>query len=559
MVTISSMLVSCIVPAYNSEKYLEETLESIFSQSYSNLEVIVVDDGSTDGSSELLGRYSGQLTLLQQKHSGPSSARNLGIKAARGDMIAFLDSDDLWEPDKISLQVKLLVENSDLDVCFTQVKNFWMPEVEDLKNFYQQNSLLKIVPPYHLCSLVARASVFERVGVFNPSMTIGEDADLFKRMKEARIDNVVIPQNLVKRRLHKNNTSINLNLIKKDTLVQIAKNSRLKILNKNQQKDPVSSKAELILSKLHSMTYDEDFYYLIANNIIRLRFAQGEHAQSFTKALKHLMIKPPIDSKDVELDIHISNFDLSSVSFPPPESYLTDGNFFLEYSDLQKNISILNLQENRAYHLLAPDYKISQGEMGAPFCRILRWWFRKKELQLIHGAVVGSGLRGVLIPGRGGSGKSTISIACLKAGLSFLSEDFCLLELNSPMKAYSLYRSAKLFTKDLDLDSTLMEDLKVDTKSKKSLFFIDPHKVQPEMSIEAIFLPVIQPSTKSGLVKISPFVALRELATSTLFQMKGSRSYDFHAVENLVKQVPCYQFNMGSDLRNATEVIREFL
>jgi hypothetical protein len=261
----------------------------------------------------------------------------------------------------------------------------------------------------------------------------------------------------------------------------------------------------------------------------------------------------------VDLDIYISSFDVSSVNFSPGQSYMADKRCYLEYSERQKNISILKLPENCAYHLLAPEYEISQGEMGAPFCRILRWWFREKGIQLIHGAVVGSGLKGVLVPGRGGSGKSTISISCLEAGLSFLSEDFCLLELSSSIKAYSLYSSAKLFTKDIGLDSALMEDLEVDTKTKKSLFFIDRSRVQNEMSIEAIFLPVIQPSTQSKLIKISPFEALREIATSTLFQMKGSQSHDFHAIENLVKRVPCYKLNMGSDLRIATEVIRGFL
>ena len=94
-------LVSVIIPTYNRAACLREAIESVLSQTYKQFELIVVDDGSTDATGELLLQYGAKLSVLHTGHGGPSAARNCGIAAARGDYIAFLDSDDVWLPDKL--------------------------------------------------------------------------------------------------------------------------------------------------------------------------------------------------------------------------------------------------------------------------------------------------------------------------------------------------------------------------------------------------------------------------------------------------------------------------
>lgn len=101
-------LVSVVIPAYNAEAFLGETLDSVLAQTYSKIEIIVVDDGSTDSTPQLLANYGDRITVLHQANTGQAAARNNGARQAQGELLAFLDSDDLWDNDKISRQVELL-------------------------------------------------------------------------------------------------------------------------------------------------------------------------------------------------------------------------------------------------------------------------------------------------------------------------------------------------------------------------------------------------------------------------------------------------------------------
>src|SRR5215475_2242760 len=98
-------LISCIVPVYNGEKYLAEAIETIVQQSYRPLEIIIADDGSTDGTAKVAERYSNLLRYLRQDNAGTAAARNLGLSAAVGEFVAFLDADDLWHPEKLARQM----------------------------------------------------------------------------------------------------------------------------------------------------------------------------------------------------------------------------------------------------------------------------------------------------------------------------------------------------------------------------------------------------------------------------------------------------------------------
>ena len=115
---LCDMHVSVIVPSYNREKTIKRCLDSILNQSYPASEIIVVDDGSTDKTLDILNReYLTEVTVIKQEHKGSQAARNLGIQAAKGEYIAFLDSDDEWLPDKLEIQVRELRKNPDAVIC----------------------------------------------------------------------------------------------------------------------------------------------------------------------------------------------------------------------------------------------------------------------------------------------------------------------------------------------------------------------------------------------------------------------------------------------------------
>ena len=116
--------VDVVIPAYNAEKYIRECLNSAFNQTYKNINIIVVNDGSSDSTDEILNEYKDRITIINQKNSGPSRARNVGIQAGEGEFIAFLDSDDLWTENKLELQVNFFNTHLNIDMVFANMLIF---------------------------------------------------------------------------------------------------------------------------------------------------------------------------------------------------------------------------------------------------------------------------------------------------------------------------------------------------------------------------------------------------------------------------------------------------
>ena len=127
---MSRPAVSCIIPVFNGERYLEETFDSVFAQTHRPIEVIVADDGSTDHSAEIARTYRQAVVCVQQANAGHAAARNLGISMATGDFIAFVDADDLWHPEKLARQLERFAVRPDLGVVFTHLANFWSPDAD---------------------------------------------------------------------------------------------------------------------------------------------------------------------------------------------------------------------------------------------------------------------------------------------------------------------------------------------------------------------------------------------------------------------------------------------
>src|SRR5262245_42249310 len=114
----SASLVSVVMPVYNGERHLREAIDSVLRQTHRNLELIVVDDGSTDGSAEIARAFGDQVRLIRQANVGSAVARNVGIASARGEFVAFIDADDGWVSNKLELQVRYLVEHPDVGMVY---------------------------------------------------------------------------------------------------------------------------------------------------------------------------------------------------------------------------------------------------------------------------------------------------------------------------------------------------------------------------------------------------------------------------------------------------------
>lgn len=200
-------LISCIVPVFNGEKYLQKTMDSILDQSYNPLEIIVVDDGSTDKTAEIVKGYNAYVSYLWQPNKGPTSARNLGLNAAKGEFVTFLDSDDLWHPEKLKRQIDRLHSRPELDICLTHVQNFWIDELADEKYKFRNHRRSKLLPGYTVNSLFTRLSFFEKIGLFDQELEHSADTEWFLRAEEHDAVVEILPDVLVYRRMHSTNHS----------------------------------------------------------------------------------------------------------------------------------------------------------------------------------------------------------------------------------------------------------------------------------------------------------------------------------------------------------------
>jgi glycosyltransferase involved in cell wall biosynthesis len=203
-------LISCIVPVFNGELYIAEALESILSQTYRPLQIIVADDGSSDGTAAVVARYGTQVHYLSQSNSGAAAARNLGLSASLGDFVAFLDADDLWHAEKLERQMACFVARPELDGCVTYIQNFWIPELAEEAQRYRNHPLSRPVPGYHSETLLARRLIFETVGPFNPELRHADKTEWFLRAGEKGAVIELLPDILVYRRFHEGNASRSL-------------------------------------------------------------------------------------------------------------------------------------------------------------------------------------------------------------------------------------------------------------------------------------------------------------------------------------------------------------
>jgi glycosyltransferase involved in cell wall biosynthesis len=188
---MEEILVSVIIPAYNAESTLRRALDSVLSQTYKNIEIIVVDDGSTDNTHEIIDAYDRQINSFTQLNNGASSARNQGVRLAKGGIIAFLDSDDKWHPNKLKTQVEVLNKFPEIGFCSTKLKfvseseaiNFSKIDITGPSNIRIELDFKKIFsnPYFGTPSVVITKKHFLSCGGFDESFKTAEDVDLWLR------------------------------------------------------------------------------------------------------------------------------------------------------------------------------------------------------------------------------------------------------------------------------------------------------------------------------------------------------------------------------------------
>ena len=286
---MSNPLVSVIIPAYNAVGFIKETIDSALDQTYGNKEIIVVDDGSSDGTYDFVLRCFGdRIRVLKQNNSGPSAARNAGIKVSKGNFIAFLDADDLWLPEKIESQVAMMVKYPEVGMLCGNMVDFDQDGQDVISHFEKHNlsesyfgdpvfvidPFRKILPKNFVSTptVMVRRSVLNQVGLFDPGFRFSEDYLLWLRFARA-VKVAYQTEVMTLRRKHASNLTNDVGM---HVFV------RPRVLRKiEEEHGDILRKSAIDLSPRYSHTYFMLGYYRL------FRMGESDVASAFLKSFRY--------------------------------------------------------------------------------------------------------------------------------------------------------------------------------------------------------------------------------------------------------------------------------
>ena len=213
-------LVSVILPVYNGEKFLAYAIEAIKQQNYYPLEILVIDDGSTDETAAIMADFQDEIRSFYQDHQGPATARNYGLRMAQGEIYAFFDVDDLWSEELFEQMLNQLLDDPTSEIIQGLIQQVLIPELTVNQNHaHTDYDSHQDIPdkPYrfiNLTSALYRKSAFEKVGLLDESLMTGDDLDWFIRAWECRIKKIDFNGVFLIYRRHKTNITCDTKLVK---------------------------------------------------------------------------------------------------------------------------------------------------------------------------------------------------------------------------------------------------------------------------------------------------------------------------------------------------------
>jgi NAD dependent epimerase/dehydratase family len=328
-----------------------------------------------------------------------------------------------------------------------------------------------------------------------------------------------------------------------------------------------------------------DRFYCIAGQTLCLRFA-GTALIPYVTAFSHLEISPILDP---DLTVHLWDEESTHIPIPvPPWSVKVDDSLTVPQTHLleatgtvvmvngdriragfypeTQNVILLARDRNLAFYCLKDVRQLPYFEPGSPLRLILHWWLNDRSMQMVHAAAVGTPEGGVLLVGKGGSGKSTSALACLDSELFYAGDDYCAIANHPVPYIYSLYHTAKLKSR-IDFQQRFPQLLsKVSNfdrlETEKAILFLNeyyPKKIISGFPLRSILMPRVTGCDRTQLHRASAMQMLRAIAPSTLIQLAGTSQSNLTFLADLVKQVPCYILEVGKNIETIPNVILELL
>jgi hypothetical protein len=314
-------------------------------------------------------------------------------------------------------------------------------------------------------------------------------------------------------------------------------------------------------------------YYQVAGYKVELYFAGSALPPLLTPALAHLAI-PKVSQPDLRL--YLWDSESTGVQPPPcpwrPEQVDLRGEVptfsderFLTAIQIDVNaVSILDRRHNVGIYWIDQLDSLRAYERAAPLKVLLHWWLRDRSLPMIHAGAVGTQDGAVLLVGKTGAGKSTTALACLSAGLRFISDDRCLLRLDPEPQVLCIYNSAKLHLAQMEHFPHLIPSISnlYRTEEEKALVHVydfAPQQVVHQLPIRAILLANVAGTAATTFSPVSRMAVLRDFTTSTLVYQPGAAQAEVQMMAELVRRVPCYQIDLGSDLAGIPQAIEKLI
>ncbi len=316
-----------------------------------------------------------------------------------------------------------------------------------------------------------------------------------------------------------------------------------------------------------------DRFFTIGGCTVCLSFAGPALVDRMTPAFEHLATEPVADP-----DLTVGLWDsLSTATTMPPPPWTThdyvgrgeirgfnDERMRTAFHLGANALSMLDLAQDRALYWVSDASQVPYYEGGAPLRFILNWWMPSRGLQFVHSGAVGQVNGGILLAGKGGSGKSTTTLACLEQGFLYAGDDYVLVRTGPEPWVFSLYNTAKLEADHIRKLPFLLPAISNSHRleTEKALVFVHSHfpgQTTSGFPLQAILVPQITGSPTTRLRPASPATGLRALATSTIFQLPGAGQKELDALSQFVGGLPTYVLELGTDIAAIPQVLADFL
>lgn len=317
-----------------------------------------------------------------------------------------------------------------------------------------------------------------------------------------------------------------------------------------------------------------DKFYDLHGHLIRLSFLGKALLPKLTSALAHWEVEP---DGTPELTVCLWDDASTGTKMPPPPwlgyaTYMPRGDIrgynterirtaFQMGSDV---LSTIDIAQKRAIYWTRNAEHLPQWEIGSPLRLILHWWLQQHGLQFVHAGAVGMPEGGVLLVGRGGSGKSTTALTCLNSGMHYVSDDYCLISSDPVPTAYNLYNTGKVREDNIHRVPHLKQFISnVDRlDQEKALFFLNeimPRNLAVNFPLKAVLIPSVTGNFDTSLTPASAMASLSALTLSTMKQLAGAGPATVQSLKGFVEQMPSFYLKLGTDLNQIPDTILNLL